>query len=428
MLKTQIRHLYISIVDILKILHWKHFFFCYYRQKFSFLDQNMKTKVLITLIICSSLISWVIGSYVFLYYVSPELNQVITKTITKETIKDGQIITVTDLQSEITNLISKVGPSVVNIIIKKDIDLYRRDPWWFFSEKVGSEERQIGGWSGFFVDKSGIIMTNKHVVYDSQAKYTVITNEWKEYDASVVALDPLTDLAIIKIEQPDEEFQVLPIIEDESYINIWQFAIAIGNALGEFQNSVSFGVISGKNRSIEASGNGMRTEKLTWLLQTDTAINPGNSGGPLLNLVWEIVGINTAIAGNGQWLGFSIPLSQKRVNYILNSIEKYGSIKRPLIGVTYLPITPSFAREYGLSVEYGAYIPNESGSILPWSIAEKSGIETGDIILSVDGNEVNYQNTIQTLIQNKIPWDSIEIELLKKSWEMKTLSLELDEN
>lgn len=388
----------------------------------------MKTKVLITLIICSSLISWVIGSYVFLYYVSPELNQIITKTITKETIKDGQIIHITDLQSEITSLISKVGPSVVNIVIKKDIDLYRRDPWWFFSEKVGSEERQVGGWSGFFVDKSGIIMTNKHVVYDSQAKYTVITNEWKEYDASVVALDPLTDLAIIKIEQPDEEFQVLPIIEDETYINIGQFAIAIGNALGEFQNSVSFGVISGKNRSIEASGNGMRTEKLTWLLQTDTAINPGNSGGPLLNLVWEIVGINTAIAGNGQWLGFSIPLSQKRVNYILNSIEKYGSIKRPLIGVTYLPITPSFAREYGLSVEYGAYIPNESGSILPWSIAEKSGIETGDIILSVDGNEVNYQNTIQTLIQNKIPWDSIEIELLKKSWEMKTLSLELDEN
>lgn len=387
----------------------------------------MKAKILLGLIVLSSLISWVIGSYVFLYYVSPHLNNVITKTLTQETIKDGKTILITDLQSEVTKLVSEVGQSVVNIIIKKDIDLYRRDPWGFFWEKIGSTEQTIGWGSGFFVDKNGTILTNKHVVYDAKAKYTVITSEGKEYDASVVALDPLTDLAIIKIEQPDEAFQVLPIIQDENAINIGQFAIAIWNALWEFQNSVSFWVVSGKNRSIEAGGNGMGSEKLSGLLQTDAAINPGNSGGPLLNLAWEIIGINTAIAWNGQWVWFSIPLSQKRVDYILHSLEKYGTIKRPLIGINYIPVNASIAKEYWLTTNYGAYIPNEENSILEGSIAQKSGIAQGDTLLSIDGTQINYQNTLGSLIQNKIPGDTIEIEVLKKSGETKTLSLTLDE-
>lgn len=387
----------------------------------------MKTKILIVLIVLSSVISWVIGSYIFLYYVTPELNNVITKTITQEIVKDGKTITITDLQSEVTKLVQDVGPSVVNIIIKKDIDLYRRDPWGFFQEKVGSVERQIWWGSWFFVAKDGTIMTNKHVVYDTTAKYSVITNDGKEYDASVIALDPLTDLAIIKIENPDKEFQVLEIIEDEKQINIGQFAIAIGNALWEFQNSVSFGVISGKNRSIEASWGWFGTQKLSWLLQTDTAINPGNSWGPLLNLNGQIVWINTAIAGNGQWLGFSIPLSKKRMSYILSSVEKYWEIKRPLIGISYIPVSDSLVKELWLKANYWAYIPNENGSILSGSIAEKSGIEAWDIILEIDDIKVTLENPIASIIQNKIPGDSIEIKVLKKDGKEKIFSLELGE-
>lgn len=387
----------------------------------------MKMKLLVSLIVLCSLISGVIGSYIFLYYVSPELNNIITKTITQEIVKDGKMITITDLQSEITNLVQEVGPSVVNIIIKKDIDLYRRDPWGFFQERVGSVERQIGWGSWFFVATDGTIMTNKHVVADTTAKYTVITNDGKEYDAGVVALDPLTDLAIIKIENTTQDFQVLPLIEDEKYINIGQFAIAIWNALWEFQNSVSFGVISGKNRSIEASGQWVWRQKLTGLLQTDAAINPGNSGGPLINLNGEIVGINTAIAGNGQWLGFSIPLSKKRIEYILTSIEKYGTIKRPFIGISYLPINDTIARELWLSVNYGAYISNETGSIAAWSMAEKSGITPGDILLEIDGVKVTLEQPISALIQNKIPGDTIEIKILKNSGNEDILQLELGE-
>lgn len=385
----------------------------------------MKIKLLSFLIIVSSLISWVIWSYIFLYYISPGLNNVITNTITTEIIKDWKNITITDLQSEITKLVKNVWPSVVNIIIKKDIDLYRRDPWGFFQEKVWSVEKQIGWWSWFFVSKDGIIMTNKHVVADTNAKYTVITSDWKEYDASVIALDPLTDLAIIKIEKSSKDFQILNVIEDEKYINIGQFAIAIWNALGEFQNSVSFWVISWKNRSIDASWDSIWTEKLTWLLQTDTAINPGNSGGPLLNLNWEIVGINTAIAWNAQWLWFAIPLSKKRIDYILESIKKYWSIKRPFIWISYLPVNDNIASELWLKVNYWAYIPKENGSIATWSIAEKSWLKAWDVILEIDWSKINLETPISSLIQNKIPWDKIELKVLKESWEEKLLNLEL---
>jgi len=386
----------------------------------------MKIKILSILIILSSLISWVVWSYIFLYYISPKLNNVVTNTITKEIIKEWKNVTITNLQSEITKLVNTVWPSVVNVIIKKDIDLYRRDPWGFFQEKIWSVEKQIWGWSGFFVSKDGIIMTNKHVVADTTAKYTIITNDWKEYDASVVAFDPLTDLAIIKIDNPtNKNFVTLNIIEDEKFINIWEFAIAIWNALGEFQNSVSLWVISWKNRSIVASWNFIWTEKLTWLLQTDAAINPGNSGWPLLNLNWEIIWINTAIAGNWQWLWFSIPLSKKRVDYILKSIKKYWSIKRPFIGISYLPINDSIAKELGLKSNYWAYIPKEAWSITTWSMADKAWIKPWDIILEIDGIKITYENTIVSIIQNKIPWDKIKLKILKESWEEKDLILEL---
>lgn len=388
----------------------------------------MKTKILIVLIIFSSFISWTIWSYIFLYFISPELNNVMNNSIQKDIIKDWKTINITDVQSEITKLVNEAWPWVVNIVIKKDIDLYRRDPWWFFQEKVWSVEKEVWWWSWFFVTKEWIIMTNKHVVSDASAKYTVITNEWKEYDASVLALDPLTDLAIIKIDNPENnEFKVLNAIEDEKFINIWEFAVAIWNALWEFQNSVSFWVISWKNRSIEASWENIWTEKLTWLLQTDAAINPWNSWWPLLDLNWEIMWINTAVSWNWQWLGFSIPLSKKRISYILNSIEKYWSIKRPFIWINYLPINDSIAKELWLSVNYWAYIANEEWSIVKWSSAEKAWFNAWDIVLEVDWEKIDVSTPLQNLIQNKIPWDTISLKVLKSSWEEKNIEIVLGE-
>ncbi len=387
---------------------------------------NTNKNLIIILIMLSSLVSWLIWSYIFLYFISPELNNIRYETITKEITKNWKNITITNLESEITKLVKIAWLSVVNIIIKKDIDLYRRDPYWFFQEKVGTTERKIWWWSWFFVSKDWIIMTNKHVVYDKDAKYTVITNTWKEYDAKVLALDPLTDLAIIKIEWENKEnFEVLPIVDDNKYIDIWQFVIAIWNALWEFQNSVSFWVISWKNRSIIASWNSMWSEELNWLLQTDAAINPGNSGWPLFNLAWEIIWINTAISWDGQWLWFSIPLSKKKIDFILNSIKKYNEIKRPLIWINYMILTPEISKEYWLNTNYGAYIPKEKNSILEWSMAQKSWIVPWDIILEVDQIQINTKNSILWIIQNKIPWDSINLKILKENWDIKDINLEL---
>lgn len=245
------------------------------------------------------------------------------------------------LESSITQEVAQVAPSVVSIIVKKDLVVYRSDPWGFFQQPVGNVQRQVGGGTGFFITKDGTILTNKHVIADTQAIYTVITNDGKEYDAEVVATDPINDLAIIKIVgEQTQEFSALSFIESQENIQLGSFVVAIGNALAEFQNSVSLGIISGKDRSIEASG-----EKLTGLIQTDAAINPGNSGGPLIDLKGKVIGINTAIAYDSTGIGFSIGLTQEKIDYILKSIAATGTIKRPFIGINYIPNSPGVQQE-----------------------------------------------------------------------------------
>jgi len=280
-------------------------------------------------------------------------------------------------------------------------------------------ERKVGGWTGFFVSSDGIIITNKHVVKDDKADYTVITNDNKEYNAKVLALDPINDIAIMKIES-EESFTPLKIMEDNQDTKLWEFVLAVWNALSEFQNSVSLGIISWKDRSIETVDG-----KLGWLLQTDAAINPGNSWWPLVNLEWEVIWINTAIADRSEWIGFSISLSQDKIDYILKSIEETGRIKRPFIWIAYLPVSQWVKDELNLSVNYGAYIIDEQWSIVEWSSAEKAGIEPGDIILEIDGNKIDMSNDLNSFIQNKIPWQEIDLKLMKSSWEEKEVKLEL---
>ncbi len=220
------------------------------------------------------------------------------------------------VEDKVTTLVKEISPSVVSLIIKKDMAIYRSDPWGFFRQKVWSVNKQVWWWTGFFISKDGIIITNKHVISDRNANYTVVLNDGSEHDAEVLGYDPDTDIAFVQVKNTNKNFTPLKTIKNND-INVGQFAIAIWNALSEFQNSVSFWVISWLNREIKDN-----YIDLSWLIQTDAAINPWNSGWPLLNLDWKVVGINTAIVNWSQNIWFAIPLHQEDIEKYLLEIKK----------------------------------------------------------------------------------------------------------
>lgn len=324
------------------------------------------------------------------------------------------------LESIINETVKKIAPSVVSIVIKKDLVVYRSDPYGFFQQPAGTVSRQVWGGSWFFISKNWIILTNKHVVQDSSAEYTVILNTGEEYDAIVVALDPVNDLAIIQIQDEENTFSPLPISQNLNEVEIWDFGIAIWNALAELQNSVSLWIVSGKNRTIQAGW-----DSLSGLLQTDAAINPGNSWGPLINLSWEVIGINTAIASNSNGIWFAYWLTQERIDYMLQSIWESGRIMRPFIGINYIPNSEGVANQLWLATSQWVYIVDEAESILAGSSAEKAGLQPWDIILEVDGKLLWVTTTLSNIIQNSLPWDILQLKVLKQSGEKVEISLKL---
>lgn len=380
----------------------------------------MKQRIIIISIILCSIFSWLFWAFLYsLIWLWNSLERFDGDRT--EIVKKNELVHISDLESEITQSVEEVSPSVVSIIIKKDLVIYRSDPWGFFQRPAGSISRKVWGWSGFFIDSSGTILTNKHVVADPNSEYTVILYDGTEYEAKVLALDPVNDLAVIKIEDDSQSFTPLKVAR-ESDIEIWQFALAVGNALSEFQNSVSLWIISWKNRVIEA-----QNEVLSWLLQTDAAINPWNSWWPLLNLSGEVIWINTAIASNSDGIGFAIGLTEWKVNYILQSIAESWRIKRPFIGVNYVLNSPGVAAELELPVEYGIYIINDEESVIEWSSADKAWLRPWDIILEINKIKVTSQLTLSNIIQNYIPGDIIELQVLSEWWREKTIRLELGE-
>ncbi len=386
----------------------------------------MKGKIInsilaILLIVCS-FISWLFWSIVLIKYY-PEYIKLKPEVIKEETIKTEKITNITSLQSDVTKLVKEVSPSVVSIIIKKDLTVYRQDPFWFFQTPIWTVKRKIWWWTWFFITKDWKIITNKHVVSDVEAEYTIITNDWNEFDAKLIASDPINDLAILQANITGLIYTPLEIISNKTELNIGQFAIAIWNALSEYQNSVSLWVLSGKNRTIWDD-----TVKLSWLIQTDAAINPGNSWWPLINLDWKVIWINTAIISWAEWLGFSIPLTQNRIDYMLRSIEKYGNIKRPFIWINYIINSPWIQKELWLKVSYGAYIPKVENSVVTWSNAEKVWIKSWDLILEADWTKITLENNLSLIIQTKIPWDTIKLKVMDKDWKEKEVELILWEN
>ncbi len=320
-----------------------------------------------------------------------------------------------DYETAVVRAVKRTSPAVVSIIISKDVPIIEQCPGQnpfsnlppefqqFFGDQglnfsvpcqKGTKLQEVGGGSGFIISQDGLILTNKHVVADTSASYTVLTNDGKKYPAKVLARDPLQDLAVIKIDAAN-----LPTVTlgDSDSLELGQTAIAIGNALGEFRNTVSVGVVSGLARTISASG-GSTSETLQGVIQTDAAINPGNSGGPLLDLHGDVIGINTAVASNAQNIGFAIPINRAKRD--IASVESGGTIQAPYLGVRYLTITPDIAAAQKLPVDQGALVRGSSQgpAVEPNSPAAQAGIMAEDIIVSVHGVSLDVDHPLGDII------------------------------
>ncbi len=344
-----------------------------------------------------------------------------------------QVIKVTE-ESATIEAVKKVSSAVVSIVITKDLSkLYNNSdfPWFefgfpfgfYFSPPQGKQE--IGGGTGFVVDADkGYIITNKHVVADEEAEYSVLTNDGKRYDAKVLARDPFNDIAILQIKAKG-----LTAVElgDSDALEMGQTVIAIGNALGEYRNTVTKGVVSGIGRTIVAGG-ASGSERLEGVIQTDAAINPGNSGGPLVNLAGQVVGINTAIDRQGQLIGFAIPINTAKK--VIESVEKHGRIVRPYLGVRYIMLNKQIAEDNNLDVDYGALIVRGEKrtelAVIPGSPADKAGLVENDIILEVNGVKVDENNSLAKLIQQYNVGDVITLKIWHKG-EEKEVQVKLGE-
>lgn len=323
-----------------------------------------------------------------------------------KTVEVGNI-RVLDEESVIINAIDKALPSVVTISIKRTtrtpgrIEINPFDPF-SFRQTPGEDrtiERNIG--SGFAI-RNDLIITNKHVVGDPDATYTIITNDEKEIAVTKISKDPLNDLAILQVDTDDLQPIVLG---DSENLKLGQIVIAIGTPLGEFTNTVTSGIISGLGRGITAGSpyEGF-VERLDNVIQTDAAINPGNSGGPLLNSLGEVIGVNTAVSAESENIGFAIP-----VNIVKDLVDHYdesaGQISRPFIGVRYQMISKESAILN--EVPEGAYVVE----VVEDSPADRGGIEPGDIITRLNGEKISGEDTrtLQNIIAEKNVGDTVDV-------------------
>jgi S1-C subfamily serine protease len=348
---------------------------------------------------------------------------------------DQRIVELIEEESATIDVVEKVTPTVVSVVVKKrPADLVERDfsigPFDTFVRppqeqlREGREFIEVGGGTGFFVSEDGLIATNKHVVSDPRATYSVVTNDGDELEAEVVARDAFLDIAVL-----DVEGNGYPVADlgDSNEIDIGQTAIAIGNSLSEFRNTVTKGVVSGMNRRIVAGGPG-NSEVIERAIQTDAAINPGNSGGPLINLLGKVVGVNTAISQQAEAIGFAIPIND--VKEIVDDVQQHGRIIRPWLGVRYVILSPDVAEREGLEREQGAYIVGSAGQVpvFPDSPADKAGLQSGDIILSVDGIQIDQAHSLAQLISEFDPGETATLKVARgdEVFETEVTLAELD--
>ncbi|MBQ3296934.1 trypsin-like peptidase domain-containing protein [Candidatus Saccharibacteria bacterium] len=305
------------------------------------------------------------------------------------------------VEGSIAEVADKVSKSVVSIVTStKTTD--------FFGQSYDS----AAAGTGIIVTEDGYILTNKHVINGAN-KVTVVLDDGTTYEnVKVVATDPLNDVAYLKID--DVSGLTAAKLGDSKTISVGQQVIAIGNALGQYQNTVTSGIISGIGRSVTASDDtGYNTETLTDMIQTDAAINSGNSGGPLVNAAGEVIGINTATSTSAENMGFAIPISSAKG--MLSQLIETGSAKRTYLGVYSVEITPEVAKAYNLPVSEGVYLysPSSYSAIVKNSPAAKAGLKDKDIVTAINGVKVGASGSLANLIGEYKPGDTVQLTVIR---------------
>jgi serine protease Do len=332
---------------------------------------------------------------------------------------------VLDKQSDlISSIAEEVGQSVVSINVTSETT----NGFGFFGQPRNIEQQSAG--TGVIISDDGLVITNRHVIPEGTTDVNLIMADGTELDdVEVVGRtgdNDTLDIAFLRIKDDKGHTLVPAKIGKSSDMRVGDSVVAIGNALGQFQNTVTTGIISGFGRSVTASdGSGSGAENLNDLFQTDAAINQGNSGGPLVNLKGEVIGINTAVAGGtAENIGFAIPIDN--ISGLIQSVSKNGTLQRPYLGVVYISLTDSIANELDLNVKRGAYIPksDEYGqdTLVDGGPAEKAGVKEGDIITKVDGTDINERNSLASLLGKYQPGDKIKLTINRDG---KTQTLEV---
>ncbi|KKR48860.1 MAG: Protease Do [Candidatus Magasanikbacteria bacterium GW2011_GWC2_40_17] len=368
----------------------------------------------------------------------------LVKNLINLPVNEKLVLPLTESEQTIA-LVKKISPAVVSVIVTKNFNLSVKQksplddflnnlPFDLKIEVLEGEDpsngnknnkQEVEAGSGFIVRSNGLILTNKHVVEDITAEYSIKTTDGKTYPATVIARDQFLDIALLKIEAENLPFISLG---NSDKLEIGQTVVAIGNVLGQYQNTVTRGIVSGIKRRVVADAGRGSSEVIEAAIQTDAAINPGNSGGPLLNLRGEVIGINTAVNLGGQSVGFALPINSAK--NIIESVEKYGRIIKPWLGVRYIVINKGVAAKNNLTFDYGALVVKgeQTGelAVIPGSPSDKAGIVENDLILEINGQKVTEENGLGILINKYKVGDEVSLKIVHKG-ETKTIKIKLEE-
>ena len=323
----------------------------------------------------------------------------------------GSNVVISQKEADLAELVEKTSPTVVSIVTSQV------SGQGFFQQEVE------GAGTGIVISEDGYILTNKHVISEARSVQVVMSDGTRHSDVTVVGSDPLNDIAFLKIKNVSD--LKVATLGDSGAMRVGQDVIAIGNSLGQYQNTVTSGIVSGLGRPVTAASSELnsRVESLTDLLQTDAAINPGNSGGPLINSAGQVVGINTAIAADAQGIGFAIPINAAKG--MIRGVIANGKVEKAYLGVQYVAITPDVRTEYKLSVDQGALVRSGSGSAVESnSPADEAGIKDGDIITKVNEKYVGKQGGLGSLVAEFMPGEKVTLTIIRDGKEQqKTLTL-----